>query len=563
MFCSALIETFSIGLVPVFVSLILDIERTVETINFQPIKEIILNINREQLLVFFSIFLVLFFILKNIFVLIVLFLENLFFFKFKTFISTKIFSLYVDKRYNFHIEKSPPELLRNVINESANVSTIILLLLSSSREVIVFLTLFIFLLYLNPIVTLTIFILLMIFSFLFIKLFKNRIFNWGKKSQGFNKDLLTKINEVFNSIKFIKISNTENIFKENFFNLFKQNEKLGFFTQFINRSIRSYFELFSILSISLLVIILKINNFNFSNFLIVLSLAAISIVRVLPIFNTVIGCITQIRFLQPSVNVIYQELKTSNSALKKSNFTLNKNLDFNSLKLVDVNFSYSNGIKTLTNINIEFNKGDKIGIIGKTGSGKSTLLDIMLGLQSPSKGKVLYNGETINYEKSNIPFAVGYVPQDIYLLDNTIINNIVIDNSNYIKDDDFIYKFIDDLCLTNLIQKNDQGLNTLIGNNGIKLSGGEKQRIGIARALINNPKILFFDEATSALDNSTEKRIMNKLIDSKPNLSTVIIAHRLSTLESCNKVIYLENGVIKDSGTIHELIDKYPELKSS
>ena len=246
MFLSALLETVGIAMVPMFVSFIIDIEKTIEIIEIDFIKNLILSIDRNQILILFSLLLVVFFILKNIFVLLVLFFENLFFFKFKTYLSNKLFRIYVDKDYQFHISKSPSELLRNTMNECSNVATIILLLLSSSREILVFICLFIFLLFLNPIVTISIFLLLLFFSLLFLKLFRNKILIWEKKSQGFNKDLILKITEVFNAIKYVKISKSENFFKTNFYLLFKKNEKLTFFNQFVNRSIRSYFNYFQL-----------------------------------------------------------------------------------------------------------------------------------------------------------------------------------------------------------------------------------------------------------------------------------------------------------------------------
>lgn len=565
MFAAAVLETIGIALVPILVSLIIDTQKTISSIDILFIKNIFLMIDKNNILVFFSFFLFTFFILKNIFVLIVLYLENLFFFQFKTYLSTKIFSIYIDNNYSFHIERSPSELMRNIIQESANISNIILFLLSSSREIMVFLTLFSLLLYLNPIVTITIFCLLLLFSLVFIKIFRNKIFIWGEKSLVLKKDLLTKINEVFNSIKFIKISNTEKIFKENFNEIFKRNEKLGFYNQFLTRSIRSYFELFSILSISLLVMVLKIYNFNFSNFLIVMSLAAISIVRVLPIFNTVISCITNIRFYQPSLNVIYDELKKANYN-SEIRFIESKNKKiiqskFQSLELKNINFSYNPDTQTLKNINMKIKNNDKIGIIGTTGSGKSTLLDIMLGLQKPKNGNLLINNNIFDFDNEQISLKVGYVPQDVYLLDSTILNNILVDYK--VSDEiniDKINQLIERLGLSNLITRNTNGLNTLIGNNGIKLSGGERQRIGIARALINDPDILFLDEATSSLDNYTEQKIMDNFIKNYSNFTIVIIAHRLSTLDCCNKVFYIEDGKIKDTGKISELIEKYPEL---
>ena len=565
MFFSAILETASIALIPIFVSLLIDIDNTINSVDNILIQNIINKIDPNDFLIFFSIFLASFYFLKNIFVLFVVYLENLFFFKFKTFISTKIFSIYIDKKYNFHTLKSPSELLRNIIQESANLSNILLYLLSAFREIMVFLTLFSLLVYLNPLVTLLIFFLLLSFSFIFIKYFKNKILVWGIKSQDIKKDLLLKINDVFNSIKFIKISNSENLFKKNFNNQFLKNEKYSFYTQFLSRSVKSYFEIFAIILISLLVIILKINNFNFSNFLVVMSLVAISMIRVLPIFNTVVSCITNIRFTQPSLNVIYNELKNDNYT--SDDQTLNsynkkiKLYEFISLDLVNVNFNYVKDIPILKNININIKKKDIIGIIGKTGCGKTSILDIMLGLQKPDVGNLIINNRKFNFINNKIPLKVGYVPQNVFLLDDTIINNLIVDYET--KDEKIINKIntiIKLVNLSNLIERIPNGLDTIIGNNGIKLSGGEKQRIGIARAILSDPDIIFLDEATSSLDIATEKKIMDNLLINFSNLTFVIIAHRLTTLNKCNKVHYIENGTIKHTATIQELIKLYPEL---
>ncbi len=562
MFVSALLETIGIAMVPIFVSLIIDIDKTINIINIDILKDYINEIETNNLVIFFSLFLVALFIFKNLFVLIVLYFENLFFFKFKTDLSNRLFRIYIDKSYSFHITKSPSEILRNTIKECSNVSNVILLLLSSLRESLVFFCLFIFLIFLNPVVTLSIFSLLILFSLIFVKIFRNKIYSWGKQSQNINKDLILKITEAFNSIKYIKISNSENFFKKNFYSLFKKNEKLTFFSQFINRSIRSYFELFSIMAISFLVIILKINNFNFSNLLIILSLSAISIVRILPIFNTVVGCITQIRFLHPSINVIYNEVYTSN--ISETDLDYHNELDkdpFSNLTLRNINFSYPNKNQLIKNLNLDLKKGEKIGFIGSTGSGKTTIVDIMLGLQKPNSGEILLNQEILYKINHKLPLNIGYVPQDVYLLDDTLRRNILFNKSDSESiSDDHIIKILDKLHLSHFLENNELGLDTIIGNNGIKLSGGERQRIGIARAFLYDPEIVFLDEATSALDNYTESEVMNNFIFSNENLTTVMIAHRLTTLEKCDRVYYLSSGIVKDHGLLSEVIDRNSEL---
>ena len=312
----------------------------------------------------------------------------------------------------------------------------------------------------------------------------------------------------------------------------------------------------------MLVIILKINNFNFSNFLIILSLSAISIVRILPIFNTVVGCITQIRFLHPSVNIVYNEVL--NSDINEKYINQNNNLkvqNFSKLTLKNIYFNYPNKNQLIKNLNIEINKGEKIGFIGNTGSGKTTILDIMLGLQTPNSGEIELNKKKFYQKNQKLPFKIGYVPQDVYLLDDTLKKNILFNKSELENiSDDSIIKILEKLHLSLFLKNNSLGLNTIIGNNGIKLSGGERQRIGIARAFLNDPEIVFLDEATSALDNYTESEIMNDFIFSNKGLTSVMIAHRLTTLEKCDRVYYLKSGIIIDHGSLSEVLARNSEL---
>ena len=185
----------------------------------------------------------------------------------------------------------------------------------------------------------------------------------------------------------------------------------------------------------------------------------------------------------------------------------------------------------------------------------------MLGLQKPNSGEILLNQEILYKINHKLPLNIGYVPQDVYLLDDTLRRNILFNKSDSESiSDDHIIKILDKLHLSRFLENNELGLDTIIGNNGIKLSGGERQRIGIARAFLYDPEIVFLDEATSALDNYTESEVMNNFIFSNENLTTVMIAHRLTTLEKCDRVYYLSSGIVKDYGLLSEVIDRNSEL---
>jgi len=208
---------------------------------------------------------------------------------------------------------------------------------------------------------------------------------------------------------------------------------------------------------------------------------------------------------------------------------------------------------------LSVNKGEMIGVIGKSGSGKTTLVNIILGLLHPKNGAIYINGLSQSKEKTSI----SYVPQDIFLLDDTLRRNIAFGEEEEEINNDKVIKCIDETKLTKLINKSDKGINMIVGERGTKLSGGERQRLGIARALYKDPVILVLDEATSSLDYETENEIVNSIVNIKGKQTIIIVAHRLSTVQICDRVLLMENGKIKDVGDLSKLLKKYPDIKGN
>ena len=218
---------------------------------------------------------------------------------------------------------------------------------------------------------------------------------------------------------------------------------------------------------------------------------------------------------------------------------MSSTINLNTIELKNIYYSHEKRDLTLNNISIKINKGDVLGITGKTGSGKTTLVDIILGLLKPQKGEVLINGKIID---QNSKINVGYVTQDTYLTDDSILENIAF--SNYTDDIDKtkVEKAINRANLKNFIESLPGKTDTLVGEGGARVSGGQKQRIGLARALYEDPDLLVLDEATSSLDYETEEEIINNIFKFNENKIILMITHRLSTLKFCNKVINLEKG---------------------
>ena len=280
--------------------------------------------------------------------------------------------------------------------------------------------------------------------------------------------------------------------------------------------------------------------------------------RMIPSINRIMAALQKVTFSRPVIEVIYNELKDIRKIKRDNIEPIPKIHLLDKITIENINYAYNDSNKNvLENVSFSILKGSCVGIIGKSGSGKSTLIDIMLGLLQPTQGYVKIDAMDINGNDNLKKWqsAIGYVPQNIYLIDDTLRKNIAFGiNENEI-DEYAIQNSIIASQLSDFVNELPEGLETMVGERGVRLSGGQRQRIGIARALYNNPDILFFDEATSALDSNTETGVMESINSLKGNKTIIIVAHRLSTLENCDKIYKIENGIIVSSGSSKEMLN--------
>ena len=308
-------------------------------------------------------------------------------------------------------------------------------------------------------------------------------------------------------------------------------------------------------SFSLIVIISMIyfkSSSSIQNALPTLSLILISVVRFIPAFNGVATSINALKIYKVSVQAIYDDLlleKFVNENDKISNIEINssKGKNKNIIQINEVSFSYKgSNFSQIKNLNLTINEGEVVAITGKTGSGKSTIFLMLLGLLKPTKGNILYNGQNIYHHIRNWRKLIGYVSQKVYLLDRSIKENIQFNFDSNIENKNKLEQALNIADLDKVIKEMKNGVNTLVGNDGIMLSGGEKQRIAIARTVYKNPEILIMDEFTSALDEETEIKIIKNLKKMFSGKTILIITHRKSTLEICDKIYELKNGELNN-----------------
>ena len=471
-------------------------------------------------------------------------------------LKNKLFENYIYSPYQFFLNRNPATLARNVVLDCNNVIEVILRLILFLKEVLLLVFITLLLLMVNPISSLSIMFMLLLASLVFITLTKNMMFSAGKKIHSASGSTLVYLQETFGSIKELKILN-KHLFSSNRFNKAMKTEEYNrALSGFIQTLPRTFLELISITVIVILIIFLINQKGSFDLIIPTLTLFVVGMARMIPAYNSITQSVSAIRNLRFSYDFISNELKNfdkNNKALSDKN----KNNIFpafkNKININNVYFSYQTNRAVLKDINIEIKKNTKVGIVGPSGSGKSTLLDLITGLHSPEKGKILCDNIDIDTNKPGWQKKLGYVPQTIYLLDDTIKNNIAFGIEEDQINKSQVFESLEKSQLIEFINSLPEKENTIIGNNGIRLSGGQRQRLGIARALYSNPEIIIFDEATSSLDIENEKKIMEDIDKFSKNKTIIIITHRLNSVINCETIYVLKDGSILEKGKFDEL----------
>jgi len=497
------------------------------------------------------IFAILFFVylIKNIFLGFLTWLQFKWSANIQIFFSKKLFSTYLKKSYLFHIKKNSAELFRN-LEEVDMLGRTISSCLSLITEVVLIMAIFILLIFLEPFAAVLNIISLSLLALLFIYFTKKKLITLGKDRQNYLKNRVKNIRESFGlAIKEIKLNQSEKEFLEIYNRNNSNYTNIGLKVSTIQELPKFFFEQFAIFVLILLLVTLDYLGKSNTDIISILGLFVVSIFRVLPSIRKILHSYQYINYGRPTVDLIKSELANEENNDLESNSISSEVITFNKdIIFKDVNFSYDgNENMILRNINLELRKSDIIGIFGKSGSGKSTFVDLLSGLIEPTNGKI--SADDVNISKNTVEWKkkIGYVSQNIFLLDDTIVNNILFSKNNSNKDIKLIDEVINKSGLKNFIQRLPQGLDTNIGELGSKLSGGEIQRIGIARALLKKPAILIFDESTNALDLENENKILTTIKGLKNECTIFLISHKKNNLNICNVLLELENKNIKKS----------------
>ncbi len=478
---------------------------------------------------------------------------------FGTDLSIRLFEHYMRQPWLFHTQNNTNNLINKLMNECNRVTMgIIQPTLQLNAKLMVAMSICIALFIYNPIVSIIVGLILSFSYFIIYKIVRNELEANGEKISNFQSKRIKSMAEGLGGIRDILLYGRQKRFIKNYSNFssvwaqaYAKNYAIGLLPRYI-------IELIGLGTIIFLILyLLFLNNNTFSIILPTLSVFAIAGYKLLPAFQQVYASLSSLKsegkafynlrgdLIKSSLN---KEIKLN---LQNSNLNFDKKISFD-----NVSFSYPRNNKTvLNNIDLSIKINSNVGIVGPSGSGKSTLIDLILGLIRPTKGNIRIDNETLT--ENNIAFwqkKIALVSQSIYLADSTIKENIAFGISKKNISEDHIKKVIDLASLNDFINSLDKGIDTFVGERGIQLSGGQIQRIGIARALYNNAEVLVLDEATSSLDGLTEKSIMSAVNSFYGKKTIIIVAHRLSTVKNCDKLYLMNNGKVVDSGSYEELI---------
>ncbi len=529
-FISTSIELIGIG---VFIPLI-DLFFKKENVFIEKFFYFFLISNKDDIFIIFIIILFFFFIFKNIFLFLVNLYQNYFLRILRSRVTNDLFKKYIGQSYSYHLNKSSPTLLRNVQGAHVLVDVMQCYFVVILEFILLFLILAV-LFYSSFYSTAIICVFTFIVSFLVFNFNKKNFLTWGKiqrdKEFEFNKLLLNS----FNSIKEIKILNKEKYVAKLFSKIVDSLASVNFYITSFLQLPRFVFELFLVFSVIITFIFLYYQNSDLAIIASTLSIFVLAAIRLVPGVNRIITYLQRIIIHRSMKNLILEEIQDL--------FTENKNLNifklnFETLDVKNVNFNFTDR-NLLKNINFTLNRGECIGILGPSGSGKSTLLNIITGLLQPISGFIKINNYNIEDIAASWQKTIGYVPQNVFIIDASFKDNVsLFDETDF--DEKRFYNAIRLSKLENLIKNLPNGIDTFVGEKGKLLSGGEIQRLGIARALYLNPDVLIFDESTNALDEDLEREIMDDIKQLKRIKTIIIISHNFKKIDFFDKIIKLE-----------------------
>lgn len=493
------------------------------------------------------------FIFKDLFLIMEYYIQARFVYNNQFAMQQRMLSGFINRPYEFFLSAESGEILRSIQSDVTNTYVLLTNLLGMCTEIVVAIAITTTIFIIDPIMT-TFVIVMMVVVVMTISKFIKPILKKKGEERYFHSSLMYKwLLQSITGIKEVKVSAKEDFFKENFEISGKKYISAEKWSTVFSNIPRLMIEMVSVCSTLAFIAFMIYKGKEIETLVPTLGAFAMAAMKLMPSANRIVGAINQIVFYEPSLNKLlkdielFEEDEKKYGKYRKSKINVaDKKLTFNDkIELKGITYKYQNSDKIiLDNADMIIPIGKSIGIVGASGAGKTTAVDLLLGVLLAKEGQILADGINVMYNYSEWLSHIGYIPQSIFMLDDDIKSNIAFGIKKEEQDEERIWESIKEAQLEEFVKGLKDGIDTQIGERGMRLSGGQKQRIGIARALYSDPEVLVFDEATSALDSDTESAVMSSINSLHGKKTMIIIAHRLQTIKECDMVYRVEDGKI-------------------
>lgn len=519
-------------------------------------------IESSQLVVLITVGVIILFLIKNLYFIFLSWIRIKFSCKVSRELSTKMMSTYMKRGYEFFLNHNTADLSRNIGADVSGVDTVIYQML---RVLVDSLTIFMIVAYImltDWVIALAMVIMALLCLLLIYGYFRVQMREAGRHFNKYNGITSKYLLQALHGIKEILVMHKQEFFIKHYEEANREKQK-GAIKQTVGAESPAYIiEGVCVAGLLAVVCIRLVTNEQSAVELVpALSAFAMGAFRILPSLGRISSALNTAIYYMPSLNHVYENLQRINDYQEKDYKESETGAESDRIILKDgidienISWHYKNSdVYVIHNLNLTIKKGTSVAFVGQSGAGKTTLADIILGLLEPQEGKVLIDGNDINYMGKQLGKIMGYVPQTVYLTDDTIRNNVAFGIEGSDIDDDKVWNALEQAQLKQFVKNLNQGLDTFVGDRGVRFSGGQRQRIAIARALYENPDIIIFDEATAALDNETELAVMESIHALQGYKTIIIIAHRLTTIKDCDEIYEISDGKARSR--------KYEELTS-
>jgi ATP-binding cassette, subfamily B, bacterial PglK len=564
MLASAVMEVIGVGAIPAFVAVLSADDASAQPRALRVALDLLGASGHEQEVLWAAGALMVVFIVKNAFLALNSYLAIRFVTGRSVQLGNRLFRAYMYAPYSFHLQRNTAKLIHNSSTESGRaVGEGLMPAIVIVREALVVVAMVALLLWMEPGVSAVMVTVVGGACFWFFRLVKRKMADLSQQQHVFYGKQLQSANQALGGVKEIKVAGREEFFLGEFATNTSEAHRLGVFKHVVYELPRMFVETMAVAAMLGVAAYFILSGRPPSDVVPTLTLLGISAIRFVPSANRLVSATLGLRWGSSAINAVYTDLVALESPANRPGAAVRGERFSKAIELEGLSHTYAgSATRSLDKVSLQIPRGSAVGFVGPSGAGKTTLVDVILGLLTPTEGRILVDGVDLHENARAWQRQVGYVPQTIYLADDSIRRNVAFGLRDEEIDDVRVRRAIEAAQLTDLIEKLPDGLSTLVGERGVRLSGGQRQRIGIARALYHDPSVLVLDEATSSVDTETERSIVDALEHLRGDRTILVIAHRLTTVQNCDRLFFLRDGRIEASGTYAELFDDNRHFRS-